>query len=59
MSLDNENDGAEFHEKTDRGGSGAYPDKSAKRRQKHLSVAKPAGEDEEHGHDAARSPNAT
>ncbi len=45
MSLDYENDGT-FHEKLIEEVLAQYPDKLGKRRRKHLSVAKPAGEDE-------------
>ncbi|ACL58882.1 nitrogenase molybdenum-iron protein alpha chain [Methylobacterium nodulans] len=45
MSLDYENDGA-FHEKIIKEVLAAYPDKFAKRRRKHLSVATPAAADE-------------
>ena len=45
MSLDYENDGT-FHEKLIEEVLSQYPDKFGKRRRKHLSVAKPAGEDE-------------
>ncbi len=41
MSLDYQNDGS-FHEKLIEEVLSAYPDKFAKRRRKHLSVAKPA-----------------
>jgi len=43
MSLDYKNDGA-FHEKLIEEVLSAYPDKFAKRRRKHLSVAKPAAD---------------
>ncbi|ACA17918.1 nitrogenase molybdenum-iron protein alpha chain [Methylobacterium sp. 4-46] len=45
MSLDYENDGA-LHEKIIEDVLAAYPDKFAKRRRKHLSVATPAGAEE-------------
>ena len=45
MSLDYENDGI-FHEKLIEEVLSQYPDKFGKRRRKHLSIAKPAGEDE-------------
>ena len=45
MSLDYKNDGG-FHEKLIEEVLSAYPDKFAKRRRKHLSVAKPVKEAE-------------
>ena len=48
MSLEYENDGT-FHEKLIEEVLAQYPDKFGKRRRKHLSVAKPAGEEEVDG----------
>ncbi|MGO9770176.1 MAG: nitrogenase component 1, partial [Roseiarcus sp.] len=45
MSLDYENDAA-FHEKLIEDVLSQYPDKFAKRRRKHLAVAKPTGEED-------------
>ena len=57
MSLDYKNDG-DFHEKLIEEVLSAYPDKFAKRRRKHLTVAKPATTPAQRLKTEKRSPNA-
>ena len=57
MSADHENDSA-FNEKLIEDVLSAYPEKFAKRRRKHLNVAKAASADEAPARTARRSANA-